>query len=70
MIVIPLPDTIAVEVKSPVLGLYSSLVFPVYRFCAVPDVAAANTGYKLEVVLVSLLRADPPIDFQAGDEPL
>ena len=66
----PLPDTIAVEVKSPVLGLYNNLALPVYRFSAVPVVAPANTGYRLLVVLVSLLRADPPIDFQAGDAPL
>ena len=56
--------------KSPVDGLYKYLALDVYKFSAVPVVAAANTGYKLLAVDVSLLNAEPPIDFHAGDEPL
>jgi hypothetical protein len=56
----PFEDTIAVELKSPVLGLYNSLVLPVYIVDAEPDVALANSGYRFEVVLVSLDNATVP----------
>jgi hypothetical protein len=54
LIVMPFADTIAVELKSPVLGLYNSLVLPVYIVDTEPDVALANSGYRLVDVLVSL----------------
>jgi hypothetical protein len=60
----PLPDTIAVEVKSPVLGLYSNLVLPVYKVEALPVVTLANVGYKLLAVLVSLEITAPPKSVQ------
>jgi hypothetical protein len=39
-------------------------------FWAVPVVAAANKGNKSVAVLVSLLMAEPPTDFQLGEAPL
>ena len=67
---IPLLATGAFTLNSPVLGLYKYKALLVYRFSAVPVVAAANTGYRLLAVEVSLLSAEPPIDFHAGLEPL
>jgi hypothetical protein len=46
--------------NSPVLGLYNSLELPVYIVDAEPDVALANSGYRFEVVLVSLDSATVP----------
>ncbi len=52
-------ETIAVELNSPVLGLYRSLALLVYTVVGTPDVAPANIGYKLLVVLVSLANDAP-----------
>ena len=65
----PFDATGTLDCNSPVLGLYKRNALPVYKFSAVPLVAPANTGYKLLAVVVSLLSAEPPIDFQAGEAP-
>ena len=63
----PFEDTCAVELKSPVLGLYNSLVLPVYIVAVEPDVALANSGYRFEVVLVSLDSPTVPAAHEVFD---
>ena len=52
---IPLLETCAEAVNSPVLGLYSKLALPVFTLVRAPDVAVENNGNRLVAVVVSLL---------------
>jgi hypothetical protein len=63
----PLLETCVVAVNSPVLGLYRYLASPVYIVDTAPDVALANSGYKLVAVAVSLLMVAPLPDAAAQD---
>ena len=67
----PLTANGAETLNSPVDGWYRYLALDVYTVVGVPVVAAANSGYSVEAVVVSLLIAAPSaMDCQVAAVPL